>query len=117
MSVGTAPVRSQPAPRQRPLAAGLCLLAVCGLLGGYCAIRLEVTTDITHFMPDGEDAWAARVIERFSRSALGQRLVLTISGAEPDDLAAASAALARRLSVQPAFARVEHGVEIGRAHV
>jgi len=108
--VGTASVRSRPAPHQRPLAAGLCLLAVCGLLGGYCAMRLEVTTDITHFMPDGEDAWAARVIERFSRSALGQRMVLTISGAEPDDLAAASTALARRLSAQPAFARVQHGV-------
>jgi predicted exporter len=104
-------VLSRPAPRQRPLAAGLGLLGLCALLGGYCATRLEVTTDITHFMPDGEDAWAARVVERFSRSALGQRLALTISGAEPDALAAASASLARRLAAVPAIARVQRGVD------
>ena len=46
--------------RQRPLAATLVVLLLCALLGAYCASRMRVTSDITHFLPSGEGAWAAR---------------------------------------------------------
>jgi predicted exporter len=105
------PRRTPPARAQLPALLGL--LAIIGLLGGYCARRFEVTTDITHFLPDGREAWGARVVESFSRSALGQRMVLTIGGAEPDALLAASARFARLLAAHPDVLRVQRGVENG----
>jgi predicted exporter len=112
MAAQSVPSQRTPPARARLAALGV-LIATLALLGGYCARRLDVTTDITHFLPDGRDAWGARVVESFSRSALGQRMVLTIGGADPDTLLAAGGRLARLLAAHPDVVRVQRGVDAG----
>lgn len=111
MSHGAAPAPIA-GPRQRPLAAALWLLVIVGALSAFCAVRFRVTTDITHFLPSGSDAWPARVLKQLSRSALGQRMILVLSsqGGDADALARASAELADRLGKHPELLRVQRGV-------
>jgi predicted exporter len=99
-----------PARRSRLVAAALTLL-VCGLLAAYSALELRVTSDITHFLPDEQDAVTARLLRGLSTSSFGQRNVLTLGGASASELRAASAQLALELEGRPGIARVQWTVD------
>jgi predicted exporter len=96
-------------PEQRPLAASLLLLVLCALVAAFCAARWGVRSDISHFLPEGDDSGSAQLLKQLGSSALGQRMVLNLGGADPDRLARASTALAAALRRQPEIARVENG--------
>src|SRR4051812_44278243 len=76
----------------------------------YSALRLEVTTDITHFLPAGADHRMAQLSRELADSPLTRTLILSI-GARTDqaDLPAAAVALAERIGGHPEIATLQRG--------
>jgi len=97
-------------PRRAVWTAGL-LLALCVALGVFCALRLKVVSDITHFLPDDSDAVTARLLRGLSSANVAQRTVLILGGAPADVLGEASAHIAAGLRAEPAIAGVERAVD------
>lgn len=88
----------------RRLALGTVLLAGLGL---FVALRLEVTNDITHFLPGGIQRRELSVARELASGELSRTLILLVSGAPGTpaaELAAAGAAFERALRDQPAVA-------------
>jgi len=85
-------------------AATLVLLA--GLLA-MCALRLEVTSSITHFLPSGDESELAGLSRRLVESDLSRTMVLRIRG--DGDRRAAAEALAASLRKHPEVAWVQGG--------
>jgi len=96
---------------------------IIAAMGAYSALRMEVTTDITHFLPAGSDHRMARLSRELADSPLTRTLILSIGskhapGAAPaaasdvhanDDILAAAAALAERIARHPEVASVQRG--------
>lgn len=89
----------------------VALLALCGAASAFTAAKLEVTSDITHFLPDDSDPVTARLLRGLSSANIAQRTVLVIGGAAQDVLAAASERIATELRAAPEIAGVERSVD------
>jgi predicted exporter len=87
------------------------LLVLCVVLGVFTAQKLEVTSDITHFLPDDSDPVTARLLRGLSSASVAQRTVLVVGGASPEVLADASARIATQLRTAPEIAGVERAVD------
>ena len=66
---------------------GLVMLAAMGL---FVATRLEVSTEITRFLPPSEDEELASLLEKLLNSELNRRIVLSISAPDLDTAVTAS---------------------------
>lgn len=73
------------------------------------AFRLEVTTAITHFLPEGADRRTARISRAVADSELTRTVVLTLGGPDQATLRTASRDLAEALRDQPHVAWVQSG--------
>jgi predicted exporter len=97
-----------PAGRRRLVAAAALAVA----MAVYCALRLQVTTDITHFLPAGSDHRLAQLSRQLADSALTRTMILSVEspeGSDPAALRRAAAALAERLSHHPEVAWIQRG--------
>ncbi|MBX3274229.1 MAG: MMPL family transporter [Sandaracinaceae bacterium] len=93
--------------RERGLAV-LAILAVAGL-GAWTFANLEVTTEITHFLPETEDAELARIAGDLSRSDLNRSITLLVHAADEPTTLAAAATLAAQLEAHEQVAWVRRG--------
>jgi predicted exporter len=75
----------------------------------FCALRLRVTTDITHFLPAGTDHKLAELSRRLADSALTRTLILDVGGGDPQAVRDGAAALAAGLAANPEVAWLERG--------
>jgi predicted exporter len=75
----------------------------------FCALRLRVTTDITHFLPAGTDHELADLSRRLADSPLTRTLILDVGGADPTAVRDGAAALAAGLAGNPEVAWLERG--------
>ncbi len=99
----------------------LFVLAVAGL-AALAARDLEISTDITNFMPRESDAELAVIASRLADSALTRTMILTIGvpanqGVEPpatDVAVAAARELEQRLRGHPEVASLRGGVDPGQ---
>lgn len=102
----------EPARSDRPSAwrAGLGAALVAGLVA-FCALRLQVVTDITAFMADVADPKLAALSRGMASSELTRTLVLSVSDerGEPDVAIAGAQALADRLQDRPEVAWLRTG--------
>ncbi|WP_422888892.1 MMPL family transporter [Nannocystis pusilla] len=102
----------EPARSDRPsaLRAGLGAALVAGLVA-FCALRLQVVTDITAFMADVADPKLAALSRGMASSELTRTLVLSVSDerGEPDVAIAGAQALADRLQDRPEVAWLRTG--------
>src|SRR5262249_30884121 len=73
----------------------------------FCALRLRVTTDITHFLPAVTDHELAELSRRLADSALTRTLILDVGGADPAAVREGAAALATGLASNPEIAWME----------
>lgn len=79
-------------------------------MAGYSALRLEVTTDITHFLPAGSDHRMAQLSRELADSPLTRALILSIGARRDDaDPRAAAVALADRIGRHPEIATLQRG--------
>jgi predicted exporter len=92
-------------PRVRLVLAG----AAAASMTAYCVCRMQVTTDITHFLPAGSDHRLAELSRALSDSTLTRTLILSIGGGDPVAIRAAATSLAAELSAHPEVAWVERG--------
>ncbi|MFZ6183420.1 MMPL family transporter [Nannocystis pusilla] len=90
--------------------AGLGAALVAGLVA-FCALRLQVVTDITAFMADVADPKLAALSRGMASSELTRTLVLSVSDerGEPDVAIAGAQALADRLQDRPEVAWLRTG--------
>jgi len=80
-------------------AAALAMLA-------FCTARLELGTDVTHFMPSSSRSELARISQLLSDSPFTRTMVLSLEAEEPDVAVAAARALSERLREHPEVASV-----------
>jgi len=84
-------------------------LLLAAAAGGFLAARLQVATDLTAFLPQGEQP-VERLLAQQLRQGPGSRLILAaIAGGSPAERAAASRKLATRLRGSGLFLRVLNG--------
>jgi len=76
----------------------------------YSSLRLEVTTDITHFLPAGGDHRMAQLSRELADSPLTRTLILSVGATRADaDVRGAAVALAGRLAAHPEVASIQRG--------
>ena len=86
---------------RRGLLAGSTLLALLGVL---LALRMDVATDITHFLPAGEDHDDVHLARELAAGELSRTMVLLVDAADASTAAAASRAFEAALLAEPAVA-------------
>jgi predicted exporter len=77
----------------------------------YSASRIEFSTDITNFMPDGHGAELAQISRELARSDLARTMVLTLSADDPARAVAAASELAEALRANPEVAWLRAGAD------
>jgi predicted exporter len=77
----------------------------------YSAAHLEFSTDITHFLPDGEGAELAQISRELTQSELTRTVVLSISADDPAVARAAAVELAESLRANPEVAWLRAGAD------
>ena len=87
---------------------GIAAVAAVGMLI-FCALRLRVNNDITHFLPAGTDHRLADLSRQLADSSLTRTLILDVGGADPRAVKTAAAALATRVAAHPEVAWLERG--------
>ena len=75
----------------------------------FCALRLRVNNDITHFLPAGTDHRLADLSRQLADSTLTRTLILDVGGSDPQAVKSAAAAMAATLSAHPEVAWLERG--------
>ena len=83
-----------------------CALAAAGAWG---VMRLEVETDITHFLPAADDPRVAEVARRIAGSELNRTITLSLEAGSEDAAAAAARAMGERLARRDGVAWVRSG--------
>ena len=91
----------------------LFALAVA-LLGAYALRSLELSTDITNFMPRDSDAELAVLASRLADSSLTRTMILTIGAPSADAAVAAASRLAGELREHPEVESLRSGVDAGQ---
>ena len=89
-----------PAGARRTFVAALAVLALLGL---FVALKIEVTTDISEFMPTGEDRVKARIATAVAQGPLSKSLVVTVETADATAAAEASKILEEELRADAAL--------------
>lgn len=87
----------------------LAVIAVLVALGVRSFLALDLTTDITHFLPESEDRELARIAQQMSSSDLNRSVTLLVSSSSPEDAAAAARVLAEQLEGSERVAWVRSG--------
>ncbi|MEC8651771.1 MAG: hypothetical protein VXY92_04340, partial [Planctomycetota bacterium] len=80
---------------------GACLVA----LATFVSLRLDVATDITHFLPQGEDRGDVHLARELAAGELSRTMVLLVDAEDAATAAAASRAFEAELRVEPAVAK------------
>jgi predicted exporter len=96
----------------RPLSSRARLGLAAALMAAaavYCALRIKVTTDITHFLPAGSDHRLAELSRRLADSTLTRTLIISIGGPTPEAARAAAVAMADSLRDHPEVAWLQRG--------
>src|SRR6185369_2692679 len=97
----------------RPTSVRTRLIVAAVLIAGmaaYSALRLQVTTDITHFLPAGADHRLAQLSRELADSPLTRTLILSVGSTRDDaDVRAGAAALADRIGRHPEVASIQRG--------
>ena len=93
--------------RDRVVAVALFVLAVA--LGGWAASRLRVTTDITSFLPAGQDRALSEIARSIASSDLNRTITLTIEAPDTATAARAAKALGAALAGRSDIAWVRTG--------
>ncbi|HEY2904146.1 MAG TPA: MMPL family transporter [Polyangia bacterium] len=97
---------------RRPLSSRAPLYIAAVLAAGaatFCALRLKVTTDITHFLPAGSDHRLATLSRRLADSSLTRTLIVSVGGPSTEAVHAAAVALADGLRDQKEIAWLQRG--------
>lgn len=76
----------------------LAVIALLVALGLRSLLAIELTTDITRFLPESEDRELARIAKQMSGSDLNRSVTLLVSSSDAEDAAAAAGELAERLA-------------------
>ena len=97
------------AARTRARTATLIAAAVIGGIAAWAVANLEVTTEITHFLPASEDAELAQVAREITGSDLNRSITLLVSAEDEPSTLAATRALAERLRRRDDLAWVRSG--------
>ena len=79
-----------------------CLLLALGLL--FVLLRLQVATDITHFLPEGENGDDVHLARELAAGELSRTMVLLIDAPDAETAARASRAFEQRLRSTPVIA-------------
>ena len=81
----------------------------------FVALRFDVTTAITHFLPSGTDRELADISSRLADSDLTRTIILTVGGPDTPTAVAATRELGEALAGHPEVLRVRSGVPEGVA--
>lgn len=92
---------------------GLFAAAVLGMLA-YCVTHLELSTDVTNFMPEESHRELAVLASRLADSELTRTMVITVGAARTETAVAAARELAARLEEQPEVAWLRGGLDPGQ---
>lgn len=84
-------------------------MAAMAALGVWTFTHLEVTTEITHFLPESEDQELARLAEELTASDLNRTVTLLVRAPDEATALAASRELADRLAAHDEVAWVRSG--------
>jgi len=78
---------------------GLAIAAIVAVaaIGAWTFTHLEVTTEITHFLPESEDRELAHIAQQMTSSDLNRSVTVLVSAEDEATTLAATADLARRL--------------------
>lgn len=87
----------------------LLLVAVVAMVG-YCASHIELSTDITNFLPDEGASRRAALSRQLTNSELMQTMVLTIAAPTTATAIAAARELAQALRTHPEVAWLRSGM-------
>ncbi|MCE7032145.1 MMPL family transporter [Lysobacter sp. GX 14042] len=87
----------------------LAWLALLALAGAWLAGNLEVAGDLRRFMPEPRTAEQKLLLEGLGEGPGSRLLLIALEGAEPQQLAAQSAAIRQSLAADPRFALVANG--------
>ena len=85
--------------------------ALCAALLLFSARRIEFSTDITNFLPDGRGAELAQISRELARSDLARTMVLQLSADDPARAVAAAKELAESLRANPEVAWLRSGAD------
>lgn len=100
----------------RRLRVGVLGLVIIALLGLITSLRWSVTTDISAFLADQEDAELAAISKQLADSELTRAWIITVGGAEEDEVLAAATELRSAIAAHPEVAWVQEGeVDNGEA--
>ncbi len=86
-------------------------LGLAALLGVYVALRIEVGTDITHFMPDRDVSPLAALSTELADSPFSRSMVLSVEAADTEGSVRVAGALAEKLRAHPEVAWLRAGVD------
>jgi predicted exporter len=88
-------------------------IAITGLasMALFISLRIDVTNEITHFLPEGGNrAWAS-FSTQLSNSYLTRTIIVNLGGAEPEELGRVAGALARAIEHNPGIDSVRRGID------
>ncbi len=89
---------------------------IVALLGLITSLRWSVTTDISAFLADQEDAELAAISAQLADSELTRSWIITVGGGEEEEVLAAATQLRSRIAGHPEVAWVQEGeVDDGEA--
>ena len=108
----TRPVRKPLSSGQRT-ALALLWLALIAVAGWAIGQRLQLSGDLRKFMPSAQTPAQKLLIDELGEGPGARLLLVALSGADPETLAAQSAALRARLAPQRWFGTVANGGEGG----
>jgi predicted exporter len=94
-----------------PWGRGVLLFAVAALLAGFCATSLQVSSDITHFMPRGGDPFGQELSQRLLHGDLSRTLVVAVGAGDTAESVAAARWLEAELASHAAVEAVRGGVD------
>lgn len=97
-----------PPMRSGRIVAVLAVLFV-GVLATWCALHVVVQTDITDFIPAGDDPAIASLSRELTSSDLNRTITLTLEGTELEQVTEATAFVAAQLSEREEVAWVRAG--------
>lgn len=88
---------------------------IAAAMAVFVLLRLEVTTDITHFLPRGEHDHGVDLARRIATGELTRTMVLLVDCKDRDEAAVVSRAFAAELAAEPAVANATESLAGGPA--
>ncbi len=95
-------------PDWRARSISLAVIAALIALGVRSLFALELTADISEFLPESDDRELERIAQQMSASDLSRTATLLVSSSSPEDAAAAARVLSGRLEGSARIAWVRH---------